>query len=116
MMMRCLTLFGIVGAGFGAWASVEPLVTCGDFETGEGLVAPGWTLPTNGQWTVQRGGGLNGNGGLVWRSDAPAPKGVYPVQELKFRAGARYSVEAFIRTDLKSECHVRPGATVYLMV
>ena len=115
MMIRSLTLLGLVAAGLGASGAVEPLVTCGDFETGEGLVAPGWTLPTNGQWTVQRGGGLNGNGGLVWRSDAPAPKGVYPVQELKFRVGARYSVEAFIRTDLKSECHVRPGATVYLM-
>ena len=115
MMIRSLTLLGLVAAGLGASGAVEPLVVNGDFEAGEGLVAPGWTLPTNGQWTVRRGGGLNGNGGLVWRSDAPAPKGVYPVQELKFRVGARYSVEAFIRTDLKSDCHVRPGATVYLM-
>ena len=106
---------GLVLATHGAGASTEPLVTCGDFETDEGQAAPGWTLPTNGQWTVRRGGGLNGNGGLVWRSDAPAPKGTGPVQELKFRVGARYNVEAFIRTDLKSEQDERPGAAVYLM-
>ena len=115
MTIRSLTLFGLAVAGLGACGAVEPLVTCGDFETGEGMATPGWTLPTNGQWTVRRGGGLNGNGGLVWRSDAPAPKGLGPVQELKFRAGVRYCVEAFIRTDLKSERDVRPGAAVYLM-
>jgi len=104
--------FAVTASAFGA---VGPLVTCGDFETGGGVSAPGWTIPTNGQWQVVKGGGLNGNAGLVWRSETPAPKGAGVQQEIAFRAGVRYGVEAFVRTKLASAVAPRPGAGVYLM-
>ena len=44
-----------------------PLVNC-DFESGTGSDITGWKLNEAGRriWRVERGAGVNGNGGLVW--------------------------------------------------
>ena len=90
-------------------------VANGDFETGLGTDITGWTLGEKGQavWGVERGSGLNGNSGLVWKSDVGVDANDL-VQDVAFVTGRTYCVEGYVKTELVPPPKGSNGADVCL--
>lgn len=91
-----------------------PLVNC-DFESGTGSDITGWRLNEAGRriWRVERGAGVNGNGGLVWEC-ATTNIYAYPSQRVTLEPGRRYRIAAQVKTAVEKIGSGSYGAGVFL--
>ena len=93
----------------------KPAVQNGDFERGGGTDFAGWSATGSDAavWRIEPGVGLNGNRGLVWRSEKVVSSNSFG-QDVAFRPGCRYIVEGYVKTDLKKPASGPNGAGVCL--
>ena len=79
-------------------AASEPLPKNAGFETpnAKGGGAAGWTLYSNGMWSVLRGEGRNGTSALIC---SDVGKGGWTTQWVEVEPGRTYRVEGWVRTE-----------------
>ena len=96
-MKRLVLVVTVVLSAAAAHASVAPIVANSSFDSITDGRADGWKI-SGDCFTVERGVGVNGSGGAVWRSDVPTRQcGIY--QNIKLEVGKAYRFDGLMRTE-----------------